>query len=164
MDIVFSDDCSFTCQKLSLLHVNEIGNFCFRCGSLIFELELMFSTEVAEDDIIHILRTAVREQKFGGLSINASSIIGIPPVVLTTTTSSTTTATKPDTSMFPYLLFLMNLRILVFLVLWQLQCTCWLACCFKWDNITPSLKLERNFICTLNSICKAEALTGVKCN
>ncbi|XP_068734072.1 uncharacterized protein [Montipora capricornis] len=69
-----------------------------RCGSLIFDLVLMFSTDVAEDDIISTLKRAVSDKKFEDLRINASSIIGIPPAVKTTSTPSTkTTPTSTST-------------------------------------------------------------------
>ena len=60
--------------------------FCFSCGSLIFDVVLKFRTEVAEDEIISTIQTAVVDGKLGNLSANVSSIIRIPLVEQTSTT------------------------------------------------------------------------------
>ena len=67
--------------------------YCYRCESLIFELVLRFNIEVAEDLIISTIRNATVDGRFGELSVNASSIIGVPPVIKTVTTSSPTDKT-----------------------------------------------------------------------
>ena len=73
-----------------------ISIFCFRCGSLIFDVVLEFSIKVAEDDTIFIIQSAVRDGKLGELSVDASSITGIPPVAQISTAPPTTTTPKSD--------------------------------------------------------------------
>ncbi|XP_067031701.1 fibroblast growth factor receptor-like isoform X3 [Acropora muricata] len=75
------------------------------CGSLIFDVVLKFSTEVAEDFTISIIKNSIVDGKLGGLIVNTSYIIGIPPIletrvstkpVQTMTTMPTGTAPKSD--------------------------------------------------------------------
>ncbi|XP_044180508.1 uncharacterized protein LOC114969239 [Acropora millepora] len=66
------------------------------CGSLIFDVVLKFTTEVAEDDTISIIQNAIVDGKIGELSVNASCIIGIPRFPRTTTTAPTSTTPKSD--------------------------------------------------------------------
>ena len=74
-----------------------------RCGSLHVDLVLRFKNVVAEDWILSIFRGAVQNGKLGELSVNASSIVGIPPVIKSTVTPPTTTPTpKSDQGMFPF--------------------------------------------------------------
>ena len=70
--------------------------FCFSCGSLIFDVVLKFNTEVAEDETISSIQTAIVDGKLGNLSANVLSIIGIPPVEQTSTAAPTSTALKSD--------------------------------------------------------------------
>ena len=70
--------------------------FCFSCGSLIFDVVLNFSTEVAEDDTISLIQNAIVDGKLGELSVNVSYIIGIPPVKQSITTVPTRTTPKSD--------------------------------------------------------------------
>ena len=68
-----------------------------RCRSLIFDVVLKFSTEVAEDETISIIQNAIVDGKLGELIVNVSSIIGIiTPVEQTTTTTPTSIASKSD--------------------------------------------------------------------
>ena len=57
---------------------------------------LDFSVKVAEDDTIFIIQSAVRDGKLGELSVDASSITGIPPVAQISTAPPTTTTLKSD--------------------------------------------------------------------
>ena len=58
---------------------------------------LKFSTEVAEDETIYIIQSAIVDGKLGELSVNVSSVIGISaPVEQTTTTTLTSIASKSD--------------------------------------------------------------------
>ena len=70
--------------------------FCFSCGSLIFDVVLKFSTEVAEDETISTIQTAIVGGKLGDLSVNASSITGIAPVEQTSTEAPTSTTPKSN--------------------------------------------------------------------
>ena len=77
-----------------------------RCGSLIFELVLRFNIEVPEDHIISTIRNAIMDGRLGELNVNASSIIGVPPVIKTPATSPTDkTTTKADGMIFYKLQF-----------------------------------------------------------
>ena len=68
---------------------------------------LNFNTQVAEDVIISTIQNAIVDGMLGELMVNASSIIGIPPVPLPTTTPPLKTTPKPDsTCKFPLLSFL----------------------------------------------------------
>ena len=73
-----------------------------RCGSLHVDLVLKFKSPVAEDLVLSILRGAVVNGKLGKLSVNASSIVGIPPVIKSTVTPPTTTPTPNGGGMFPF--------------------------------------------------------------
>ncbi|XP_015776919.1 PREDICTED: limbic system-associated membrane protein-like [Acropora digitifera] len=55
------------------------------CESLIFDLVVKFSNEVAEDDIIAIIQNASVNGKLGGLNVNTSCMIRILPDPKTTT-------------------------------------------------------------------------------
>lgn len=71
---------------------------CFSCGCQIFDVVLKFRTEVAEDETISTIQTATVDGKLGNLSLNASSIIGIPPVEQTSTAAPTSTLPNADGS------------------------------------------------------------------
>ena len=71
-----------------------ISALCFSCGSLIFDVVLKFSTEVAEDDSISLIQNAIVDGKLGELSV--SYIIGIPPSFQSITTVPTRTTPKSD--------------------------------------------------------------------
>ncbi|XP_068685625.1 limbic system-associated membrane protein-like isoform X2 [Montipora foliosa] len=49
-----------------------------RCGSLIYDLVLMFYSEVEEDDVISTIRNAIVDGKLGELNVNRSSSAKIP--------------------------------------------------------------------------------------
>ncbi|XP_044180706.1 fibroblast growth factor receptor 3-like [Acropora millepora] len=66
------------------------------CGSLIFDVALKFITEVAEDDTISIIQSAIVDGKLGELNVNVSYIIGIPRFPRTTITTPTSTTPKSD--------------------------------------------------------------------
>ena len=57
---------------------------------------LKFSIEVAEDDIISIIKNAALDGKRGGLSVNVSYLILNPLGAQTTITTPTGTAPKSD--------------------------------------------------------------------
>ncbi|XP_015764605.1 PREDICTED: vascular endothelial growth factor receptor 1-like isoform X2 [Acropora digitifera] len=65
------------------------------CGSLIFDVALKFTTEVAEDDTISIIQSAIVDGKLGEVSVNVSYIIGIPRFPRATYTITTPTSTTP---------------------------------------------------------------------
>ena len=92
------------------------------CGSLIFDVALKFTTEVAEDDTISIIQSAIVDGKLGELSVNVSYIIGIPRFPRTTITTPTSTTPKSDGL---FLVFTysgtINLRVFVCQLLLQLS-------------------------------------------
>ena len=55
---------------------------------------LRFSAEVAEDETVSTIQTAIVDGKLGNLSVNVLPIIGIPPVEHTSTTARTSTTPK----------------------------------------------------------------------
>ena len=58
---------------------------------------LKFNTQVAEDVIISTIRNTIMDDKLGELSVNASSIVGIPAVrSLPTTILPLKTTPKPE--------------------------------------------------------------------
>ena len=70
--------------------------FCFSCGALILDVVLKFSLEVAEDETISTIQTAIFGGKLRNLSVNASYITGIPPVEQTSTAAPTSTTPKSN--------------------------------------------------------------------
>ncbi|XP_029205398.2 LOW QUALITY PROTEIN: tyrosine kinase receptor Cad96Ca-like [Acropora millepora] len=66
----------------------------FSCGSLIFDVVFRFRTEVAEDEIISTIQTAIVDGKLGNLSVNVLPFTGIPPVEQTSTAAPTSTTPK----------------------------------------------------------------------
>ena len=66
------------------------------CERLIFDVVLKFRTEVAEDETISTIQTAIVDGKLGDLSVEVSSIIGIPPVEQTSTAAPTRATSKLD--------------------------------------------------------------------
>ncbi|XP_067030311.1 uncharacterized protein [Acropora muricata] len=68
------------------------------CRSLIFDVVLKFSTEVAEDDTISILQNSIVDGKLGELNVNTSYIIGIPHIL---ETRVTTKSLQPSTTIMP---------------------------------------------------------------
>lgn len=81
---------------IEVVNIFWFSTFGFRCGSLIFDVVLMFGTEVAEDEMISLIKNAIMDGKLEGLSVNASSITGITPVEQTSTAATTSTTTKPE--------------------------------------------------------------------
>ena len=73
-----------------------------RCGSLYVDLVLKFNNVVAEDSVLSTFRGAVQNGKLGELSVNGSSIVGIPPVIKSTVSPPTTTPTPKSDGMFPF--------------------------------------------------------------
>ena len=73
-----------------------ISMFCFSCGALILDVVLKFSLEVAEDETISTIQTAIFGGKLRNLSVNASYITGIPPVEQTSTAAPTSTTPKSN--------------------------------------------------------------------
>ena len=61
---------------------------------------LKFSTEVGEDETISRIQTAIVDGKLGNLSVNVSSINGIPPAEQTLTAAPTSTTPKSH-GLFP---------------------------------------------------------------
>ena len=57
---------------------------------------LKFSTEVAQDETISTIQTAIVDGKLGNLRANVSSIIGIPPAEQSLTAALTSTTSKSD--------------------------------------------------------------------
>lgn len=70
--------------------------FCFSCGSLILDVVLKFSIEVAEDETISTIQTAIFDGKLRNLSVNVLPFTGIPPVKQTSTAAPTSTTPKSD--------------------------------------------------------------------
>ena len=76
--------------------------FCFRCGSLIFDVVLKFSIKVAEDDTISRIQNSIVDGQLGGLNVNTSYVIGIPPILETrVSTKSVQTITMVPTRTTP---------------------------------------------------------------
>ncbi|KAK2557504.1 hypothetical protein P5673_020251, partial [Acropora cervicornis] len=65
-----------------------------RCGSLIFDVVVKFSSEVAEDDIISLIQKAVLVGNLGVLSVHVSYVTLNPHGAQTTVTSPTNTDPK----------------------------------------------------------------------
>ena len=63
---------------------------------MIFDVVLKFSTELAEDETISTIQTAIVNGKLGDLTVNVSSITGIPPVEQTSAVTPTNTTPKSD--------------------------------------------------------------------
>ncbi|XP_068685561.1 tyrosine kinase receptor Cad96Ca-like isoform X3 [Montipora foliosa] len=98
-----------------------------RCGSLIFELVLRFDIEVGEDHIISTIRDAIVDGTLGELNVNASSIIGIPPVKKPGNTSPTTkTNQKPEVKKCSCTIFVVVIVILVAIIVGLTVCIIWL--------------------------------------
>ena len=89
-----------------LFRVNVTVN---RCGSLIFDVALKFTSVVAEEDTISIIQNATKDGKLGELSLNVSHIVGISRFPRTTTTAPTSTTPKSDG------LFLLQIVVLLIL-------------------------------------------------
>ena len=77
---------------MTICFISVLSKIFLSCGSLILDVRLKFTTEVAEDDTFSIIQNAIVDGKLGELSVNVSLIIGIPPP---TTTAATTTSTTP---------------------------------------------------------------------
>lgn len=110
------------------------------CGSLIFDVRLKFTTEVAEDDTFSIIQNAIVDGKLGELSVNVSLIIGIPPPI--TTAAATTSTTPKSDGMFQILVCISQIIVLVFPS----------SCCFKVGSLSL-VKRDRTFINGI-STCK----------
>ena len=87
---------------------------------------LMFETEVAEDEIISVIKSAIEAGKFDPLNLNASSIIGITPVEQPSTAAPTRTTPKSK-GLFLVVIDngIMNLR----------GFHSFASCCFKLDSL-----------------------------
>ena len=57
----------------------------FRCGSLIVDLSLKFSSIVTETWVVDKLKEATKGRQLGGISVNTSSIQGTQAFILPTT-------------------------------------------------------------------------------
>ena len=102
-----------------LFHLSFTGN---KFGSLIIDVVLKFTTEVAEHRTIFIIENAIVDGKLGELSRNVSSIIGIPHFPQTTITApncSTPESVFADSGTI-------NLRV----------CHLFASCCFKLDSLS----------------------------
>ena len=74
-----------------LFHLNLTVN---SCRSLIFDVVVKFSSEVAEDDIISLIQKAVLVGNLGVLSVHVSYVTLNPHGAQTTVTSPTNTDPK----------------------------------------------------------------------
>ena len=79
---------------MKLLTFFWMSIFSFSCGSLIFDVVFSFRTEVAEDEIISTIQTAIVDGKLGNLSVNVLPFAGIPPVEQTSTAAPTSATPK----------------------------------------------------------------------
>ena len=79
---------------MKLLTFFWMSIFSFSCGSLIFDVVFRFRTEVAEDEIISTIQTAIVDGKLGNLSVNVLPFAGIPPVEQTSTATPTSATPK----------------------------------------------------------------------
>ena len=106
----------------------EISIFCFRCGSLIFDVVLKFRREVAEDDTISRIQNSIVDGQLGRLNVNASYIIGIPPILQTrvstkavqTITTMPTRSTPKSDGLFQFLIYGNCIEYKIVFILWQL--------------------------------------------
>ena len=81
---------------MKLLTFFWMSIFSFSCGSLIFDVVFSFRTEVAEDETISTIQTAIVDGKLGDLTVNVSSVIGIPSFEQTSTAAPTSTTPESD--------------------------------------------------------------------
>ncbi|XP_068685579.1 fibroblast growth factor receptor 4-like isoform X1 [Montipora foliosa] len=118
-----------------------------RCESLIFELVLRFNIEVAEDLIISTIRNATVDGRFGELSVNASSIIGVPPVIKTATTSSPTdkTTQKTNVEKCSCTTFVIVIVILIAIIVALIVSIIWLH---RRDPVPKSFECRRDKVST----------------
>jgi len=79
-----------------------IFNCSYRCGSLVVDLAVTFTTIVREDWVLSVFRNATKGGTLGEFSVNASSIVGIAPVIPSTTKLPTSTTTPKPDGMFPF--------------------------------------------------------------
>ena len=79
---------------MKLLTFFWMSIFSFSCGSLIFDVVFRFRTEVAEDEIISTIQTAIVDGKLGNLNVNVLPFTGIPPVEQTSTAAPTSATPK----------------------------------------------------------------------
>ncbi|KAJ7320932.1 hypothetical protein OS493_035726, partial [Desmophyllum pertusum] len=86
MDAIFANESGYKSTRLTDV----------RCGSVIVDLELKFSSTVTEREVIAILRNAdaAKNGMLGEFIVNASSIVGTRPEDTSTTTAATTTHTS----------------------------------------------------------------------
>ena len=73
-----------------------------RCGSLIVDLALKFTSVVSEAWVLSTLRSGIIDGKLGELAVNASSIVGIPVIESTATPPTGKTTTKPSDGIIPF--------------------------------------------------------------
>ena len=59
---------------------------CISCRCLTVDLAVQFTSVVSETWVLSVLRHAAKDGKLGEFNVNASSIIGIPPVIKSTPT------------------------------------------------------------------------------
>ena len=78
--------------------ISHLYLFRLRCGSLIVDLALKFSSTVRESKVLFTLRNAAKNGMLGDFNVSASSIIGTR--LERETTTATTATTAPTSS--PY--------------------------------------------------------------
>ena len=67
-----------------------------RCGSVVVDLALQFSSVVQENKVLSIIKDAAKDGMLGDFSVNTSSIVGTRPQITTTLTTlqSSSSASK----------------------------------------------------------------------
>ena len=62
----------------------------FRCGSVIVDFEMKFNQSAVVSEVLNVLKTAAKEDKFDGFKVDPNSIEQIsPPTTGTSSTKST---------------------------------------------------------------------------
>ncbi|KAJ7320929.1 hypothetical protein OS493_035723 [Desmophyllum pertusum] len=72
-----------------------------RCGSVVVDLALKFSSTVTESMVLSLLRDAAKNGMLGDFNVSASSVVGTRPVTERTTPAPTVTPTSSSGSKFP---------------------------------------------------------------
>lgn len=76
-----------------------------RCGSVIVDLALKFSSTVKESDALTTLRDAAKDGTLGDFNVNASAIVGTRPQTATTASTRPTSSPESESSLYILLLF-----------------------------------------------------------
>ena len=82
-----------------------MGSFVFRCGSIVVDFEMKFNQSVVVSEVLNVLKTAAKEENFGGFKVDPNSIEQVSPP------PTDTSSTKGKTSVFIFMALQGNLRV-----------------------------------------------------